>query len=296
MIKQLGAAFLGLMLSACGGAGAPTPEPTSFETPAAQRSAPPSAPPSQSPTAIPTESARSLEPLAPDSIAKVIDGPLRIRSKPSTGTDSLKFPETLPTGEKVYIIEGPVRGSDYLWYLAAPVDTRWKMGWIPAGDHDGSPWLAPATLRCPTNLSIPSIATISPPARLFCLGSKAVAFSGTVQVPVLGCGDPSPSWSPGWFNPVCSSFWISDDPQDFDHEIEFFVPPDLPPFFEPSEDSEFLPADVVLAMDHEAAGDCIGSETLYPGDEEYPDFVHPDTFAFWCRTMFVASEAGLRGP
>ena len=68
------------------------------------------------------------------------------------------------------------------------------------------------------------------------------------------------------------------------------------PFFEPSEDSEFLPADVVLAMDHEAAGDCIGSETLYPGDEEYPDFVHPDTFAFWCRTMFVASEAGLRGP
>jgi hypothetical protein len=298
LIRALGVLCLALALGGCGDARERSPEPSGngpLVTARPSSSAGATVLPSRSAAAPPTADNGVPGSLAPDSIAEVIEGPLRIRSKPSTADDSLKFPETLPTGASVYVIEGPVRGSDYAWYLVAPIDTRWQMGWVAAADHDGSPWLGAGALECPTEITLDVIANMSPVARLFCHGAREFEFHGTVQVPALGCGDPSPSWSPDWLNPVCSTYWLAEDPEDADVALAFYVPPNIPNPFQRAEDAQFVTAGIVVGMDHEAARDCTGSEQLFPGDDAYPDFPHPDTFVFYCRMALVASSLSVPG-
>lgn len=70
---------------------------------------------------------------------------LRVRSKPRVSADSLKYQPLLPLGTELFVIDGPVAGSDYWWYKvrleAVVLNGGITSGWVAAGDHDGTPWI-----------------------------------------------------------------------------------------------------------------------------------------------------------
>ena len=114
----LSALVLGaLILAACGGGEAPTSEATPGATSAPEA----------------TAAASAAAGYAPDTLLSVIEGPLRVRSKPSVAEDSVKYTPLLETGQRVYVISGPVDdGTGYTgWYLVRPVAKRVTQdGWI----------------------------------------------------------------------------------------------------------------------------------------------------------------------
>jgi serpin B len=79
-------------------------------------------------------------------MAVTVSDRLRVRSQPRVADDSVKYEPVLPTGTELLVIEGPVRDSGYDWYRVAPVSLTLSAGatdgWVAAGDHDGTPWIA----------------------------------------------------------------------------------------------------------------------------------------------------------
>jgi hypothetical protein len=225
-----------------------------------------------------------------------VDGPLRIRSKPSTADDSVKYPETLPTGEKVYVIAGPVRSSDYDWYLVHPLG-GWEMGWVAAADHDGTPWLQPGTIGCPSDTTLETLANLQLAVRLFCYGPQEFTFRGTVAVPPLGCGEPAPDIEPRWFNP-CSAMGMHESEDSDDLSLDFVVPPEIEGELHRSEEEvRFVEgSEIVVHMDDAAAERCTGGDDAYPDEVGYPEFPDPRAIVFVCRTLFVASSVLMIGP
>jgi serine protease inhibitor len=144
-----------LAVSGCGVGGPPSGSPTaspaeepSATTPTATAAAPTpttrpvvTSPPAATPGVAPAA-------LAPGSLAVTVSDRLRVRSQPRVSDDSTRYEPLLPTGTELLVIEGPVRGSGYEWYRVAPVSLTLSggatEGWVAAGDHDGTPWVAAA--------------------------------------------------------------------------------------------------------------------------------------------------------
>ena len=59
-------------------------------------------------------------PIAPDSIGVVVTNDLRVRSQPEVSDTSERLTPLLQDGQQVLIVDGPVSGSGYEWYLVAP--------------------------------------------------------------------------------------------------------------------------------------------------------------------------------
>src|SRR5216117_2833241 len=71
---------------------------------------------------------------------------------PRVAADSEKLEPLLRRGEQVYVVDGPTRASGFDWYLVRPLRlSTYPPGWVAAADHDGTPWLAQATVDCPAN-------------------------------------------------------------------------------------------------------------------------------------------------
>jgi hypothetical protein len=72
---------------------------------------------------------------------------VRLRSRPSTGEESIKFEPVLPLDTELHTLEGPVAGSGYWWYrvkLSQPAQHLFdgtREGWVAVQDHDGTPWV-----------------------------------------------------------------------------------------------------------------------------------------------------------
>ena len=71
---------------------------------------------------------------------------LRVRSKPSTDADSLKYEPLLAVGAGMTILEGPVAGSGLWWYRVhledgLALEGGRTEGWVAAGSRDGTPWI-----------------------------------------------------------------------------------------------------------------------------------------------------------
>jgi hypothetical protein len=70
---------------------------------------------------------------------------LRVRSEPNVTDDSMKYEPLLSKGTMFGVLDGPVSGSGYWWYeiVLEPgvLDDGITRGWLPAGDHDGTPWI-----------------------------------------------------------------------------------------------------------------------------------------------------------
>ena len=195
MMLALAAALLvGLLLALTAAAGAlltnrndlsaiPTPPPSSplASEPVVARSAEPSAP-------VVARGGGFEDTLAPDSIVEVVSGNLRVRSKPSVATDSTKFTPLLQTGDRLFVVDGPVIADDYAWYQVAPIGTDpsrvWTdlpRGWVSRGDHDGTPWIAPAAPDCPlAPVEIARLNELHPLERVACFGDQAMSFQAVI--------------------------------------------------------------------------------------------------------------------
>jgi hypothetical protein len=79
--------------------------------------------------------------------AVTVSDDLRVRSLPFVGADSVKYEPLLPEGTELYVVDGPVLGSGFWWYLVEPdalaIEDGYSAGWVASADHDGTPWLAP---------------------------------------------------------------------------------------------------------------------------------------------------------
>ena len=115
-------------------------------------------------------------PLAPDTLAEVVSGRLRIRSEPRVAADSIKYEPLLDVGDRLLVVAGPVVANDYEWYQVTawrPDDlyASWPVGWVSRGDHDGTPWLRASVDPCPGGpITIGMVAALHPEERVACFG------------------------------------------------------------------------------------------------------------------------------
>lgn len=119
---------------------------------------PPGASPSPSPTvsasaSMPTASstpaptdAPGTDRLQPGALAVTVSDRLRVRSLPEVSAASIKYRPLLPAGTSLVVTGGPVSASGYTWFRVLPIgvalDGGVDEGWVAAGDHDGTAWLA----------------------------------------------------------------------------------------------------------------------------------------------------------
>jgi hypothetical protein len=88
--------------------------------------------------------------LGPDTLGVVVatDG-LRVRSLPTVDDRSEKLVPTLPTGVRVYVVDGPVTADGYTWYQVQPYrQESLPFGWIAGGSREGEPWVDHLPLGC----------------------------------------------------------------------------------------------------------------------------------------------------
>ena len=168
-----------VLVSACG-APASTGDPTvATPTPsrqlpvASQQSIGPSpssaaashVPPTSEPTA-PTEEPEPLTGRPTFDVGLVmvtVADRVRVRSKPSTDSTSVRYEPVLPLDTVLRALEGPVSGSGYWWYRVELLDPSQHLfggireGWVAVADHDGAPWVGPLVHVTPGPPAPPTI-------------------------------------------------------------------------------------------------------------------------------------------
>ncbi len=163
MVRNLVPLVLGVLLAACSAVGSPgSPVPHTSQAAAGspatfvERSAPaasamPESTPTPSASRIPGTNLTPVPSRAPVVLsvgdhAQVVTNDLRLRSKPSVGSDSQKYEPLLQRGNGLWVLGGPVAGSGYSWYRVARA-TQWVgdtfgEGWVASAARDGTPWVA----------------------------------------------------------------------------------------------------------------------------------------------------------
>jgi hypothetical protein len=208
-------ALLALVAAAAGGA---FRQKTIAELPPIGESAPPIASASPSATFASPPPVDPSEPgvvtpaaLAPNSIADVISTNLRLRSQPRISADSIKFEPLMTVGDRLFVIDGPVTATNHDWYQVLvwrPANTGavWPIGWVASADINGTPWIAGATIDCPTTPDLGQLAAMDRHVALACYGHRTLSFRGLVggSEPVdpcpAGVAEPclaGPTWLAG---------------------------------------------------------------------------------------------------
>jgi serpin B len=135
------ALLLAILVAACQATPGPSSTPASFG--ASAMPSPTSASPASSQAVAPSV---APEGLAPGALAITVSDRVRVRSLPRVADESEKHTPLLPLGTELLVLEGPVIDSGYTWYRVAPtsltLDGGVADGWVAAGDHDGTPWVA----------------------------------------------------------------------------------------------------------------------------------------------------------
>lgn len=148
-------------------------------------------------------------PLAPDTLAEVVSGRLRIRSAPRVADDSIKHEPLLDVGDRLMVLDGPVVANDYEWYEVIAwrpgnLYATWPVGWVARGDHDGTPWVAPSVDACPAGaITMQVVAGLHPQERVACFGNRPLNLRAYVRgsidnapctpEPNIACTD-GPAW------------------------------------------------------------------------------------------------------
>jgi hypothetical protein len=214
---------------------------------------------------------------------------LRVRSEP--GLTGERY-ELLPTGTRVWVIDGPVVASDYEWFqVVAPSidvgDGVPRVGWVAASEHGAEPWLQRATVDCPDGASVDVddvMRLTSPGSRhegLACFGSSTIRFAGTLEL-VCGLADRA-----GW---VMTPAWLSSDSsarlriRDGDAVVDARPRPGLglPVACGGTDAQRYI---VEAHFDDEAAAECDAtiSASEEPRDLEW-------AAPYWCRTTLVVES------
>lgn len=259
-----------LSVAACGGS--PTP------------SASPSAPASSSTTPAPSSSDDSLQSpdqdtleIAKGHLATVVTNDLRVRTKPSTASDSTKLKPLLGKGTLVYVVSGPTKGSGYTWYRVQPFGQGidggpLPFGYIAAASKDGEPWIEPGGPPCP---GIPGdydslTHTLDQPLlALSCFGGKPITIDARLEQPEATCGvDLGWTVEPEWLGSTCAHPEVLVADTDSTNSIFPVIDPkvSLKALKPGVDEADWIPVTVTGRFDHPAAKTCKGvsSETKVP--------------------------------
>jgi hypothetical protein len=132
-------------------------------------------------------------PLAYDGTAVVVTTNLRIRSAPFVGETSIKFRRYLQPGDRMVVLDGPVIGQNYEWYLvavwrpSAPA-LSWPVGWVARAGHDGEVWFQATSVSCPASpISIEALATLAPVDRLACYHDTPIEVRAVIGSAAVDC-------------------------------------------------------------------------------------------------------------
>lgn len=298
-----------LVLVSCGGSSDsgpvadPSPSPTL--APATTASLAPSSPPPE--TASPTPAAAAdpsdaAQAFAPFEYARVVTRDLRVRSEPEVSDASIRLEPLLDEGVLLLVLDGPVEGSGFEWFLVQPTRSfeadEYPAGWVAAAGKDGEAWLAPASVDCPpVPTDVSELASLNETGELYlglgCFGGRELAIRARFGTPEATCG-VEVAWGtdPEWFD-TCRQ------------DGHFLIPTELPwngitayPAYVPGLDMGFDAApgappekwplvEVTGQFDHEAARTCRARMNYETPDEPEPDarFV-----ILACRAQFVVTS------
>lgn len=204
---------LTLALAACGGGSATLtaepldssslqPDPTAPATPSA--SAPASTPTPSASTAATASVEPSPDALATldvDGLAEVLVSDLVVRTAPGVdpATSSI-LADRLTTGDRVFVVDGPVADAGYAWYLVAPLfradDSVGPFGWIAMASREGEAWVRAVEAPCPVTADLASVLGLQPLERLACFGDETL----TLTASDVSCGAGGGPWTvdPSW--------------------------------------------------------------------------------------------------
>jgi hypothetical protein len=169
-------------------------------SPAASASAVPTPP--STPVPSPTEPLHPSPPatsIKPGAVVETLVPDVRVRAKPRV-TDSYKYEPLLPSGTKLYVVDGPVAASGYDWlWVAQLTSTSLPSGWVAAAGRDGEAWLGPSGDDCPAVPDDPQALLALPRgAGLACFSRVPITFKARL----FHCNcDPTPGsdWIvPNW--------------------------------------------------------------------------------------------------
>jgi hypothetical protein len=206
----------------------------------------------------------------------------------------------------VFVIDGPVAGSGYDWYLvqALPeVDLQTHPdppppGWVAAASHDGHPWISPLPNDClETPLGWLQFDLNALPIdleALSCFGDRQLRFEALLSSETGGgCRDTTGPWTiaPAWLGPCPDPAYRLSDPDSGAasgvNALEVTIAPSVDlrslPKLEPD---EWLDVDVVGQYAHPAASSCRATPT--GGDGEGPP--RPEVVVLGCRAQFVVTS------
>jgi hypothetical protein len=142
------------------------------------------------------------------SAATVTDG-LRVRSIPLVDDTSERYEPLLAKGTRLFVTDGPVLGSGYVWYrVVVPGITRAggepMIGWVAVAGKDGELWAQDVALGCPAAdqpIALADIARLGggaiPDGGLSCYGDAALTTSASVQISCAGT-EPSSTDAVAW--------------------------------------------------------------------------------------------------
>jgi hypothetical protein len=298
------AALLGLTIAAAGAAGAFRDRqpldlsvvPPSASLPALGDLASPVPSSSASPASSQVPSGPGFgAPLAPDTIADVVSGRLRIRSAPRIADDSNKYEPLLDVGDRLLVLDGPVVANDYEWYQVMawrPGDlyASWPIGWVSRGDHEGNPWIRASVDPCPTGpITMGVVEALHPQERVACFGDRPLRLRAYVTgeaglepcLPESGnaCID-GPAWLTGYGGSFAQVDTQVDTPSIAGPPLAIDPNGPLPP--------SALPTGVMVdldgAFDHPAARECRPGATG-PGAEP----LELAAARMACRARFVVT-------
>lgn len=179
-------------------------------TPIAATSAPIVSPTTATATpAAPAQSTRTVRRAPPrglvrDAIAEVVvDGGVRVRSRPTVEATSIKYEPLLRRGDAVFITDGPVHADGYDWYLVqslvggTDLDMDGPFGWVAAASRDGEVWVEDrAQTRCP---KIPDegqdvVGVLPEEVLLHCFGGAELAIEVEANIHCEGRNAIDPAW------------------------------------------------------------------------------------------------------
>ena len=303
---------LGLLVTACAAVTsspertastpAPAASPSASTMPAATAAVVTSVLPStEAPTTSPSSSAVGAR-FRPDTFVEVVTDDLRVRTKPEVSDDSVKLEPLLWKGALAVVVDGPVEGSGYDWYLLEPlgeVDLQVHAdppayGWVAAAARDGDPWLAGFPITCEaTPLGWLRYEFDWPPkelASLSCFGDRTLRFVAFLNSSGTRCGlDPPWSIEPRWLDPCGHpGFQLADADAQYGETraIDVAIDPEVDLSGLPEVEPEgWLLVNVEGQYDHPAAGTCRRDPNASSLDPDRPALL----FVRDCRAQFVVT-------
>ena len=234
-------------------------------------------------------------------MADVVTDGLRVRSQPRVSDDSALLEPLLATGDRVFIVQGPVRADDYDWYEVVPerptiddFEERVPTGWVAAADHDGTPWLQASVPECPTlAVALDQLLDLTANARLACYGSQELSFEAVVadigmDTGTIGpCGDlfqAECALTPTWLMAdVGTAVSPRDEPGPERHLFVIIGPDDLA-----DEPRTLDKVRLVGSFDHPAARDC-----RHWDPSTGADLSSRTETVVGCRSKFVVTSAQI---